>query len=228
MLLEEPGVRESLPPKDGKKAALSGEVFGALINLSGRRRFTSQRIVLYALLGASGREGAVDTARAALNLFRDAHTALVHGNEELPGVFSESLRAAYFGDLQGDQKIRNFIESAERTIEAIEAKSPRVSVLLDELVDSATPLLAVANQLTQIYEEESKRHAIAVKRQLLGVMTDIQTISQHAHIVAFNAKIVAARSGSPGREFSVVAIELIAITRRIDELVKAVMRDSIA
>lgn len=228
MLLEEAEVLHSIPRQIEKKTALSGEVFGALINLSGRRRFTSQRVVLYATLASLGHQGGVETARAALDLFRDAHKALVHGDGVLPGVFSESLRAAYFGELQGDRKIRDFIETAERTLEAIEAKSRRVDDLLDALVQSATPLLAVANQLTQIYEEESRRHAVAVKRQLLGIMTDIRTIAQHAHVVSFNAKIVAARAGSAGREFSVVAGELIEITTRIDELMKAALRDSIA
>jgi len=227
MLMEEPGIRQSFARKE-MKSALSGEVFGALINLSGRRRFTSQRIVLYALLASSGRAGAVDTARAALRLFCEAHEALVNGNAELPGVFSDRLRDAYFGDLQGDRNIRNFISIAEQTLEAIEGKSVRVPGLLEELVDSATPLLAVANQLTQIYEEESRQHAMTVKRQLLDIMTDIGSIAEHAHIVAFNAKIVAARAGNAGREFSVVAGELIDITVRIDSLVKAALRDSVA
>ena len=227
MLMEEPEAPKTASSKDAK-AALSGEVFGALINLSGRRRFTSQRIVLYAVLASLGHAGAVDTARAALNLFRDAHNALVHGDRALPGVFSESLREAYFGELQGDRKIRDFTATAERALEAIEANSRGIDALLEELVQSATPLLAVANQLTQIYEEESRRHAVAVKRQLLGIMTDIQTIARHAHIVSFNAKIVAARAGSDGREFAVVASELIEITTHIDQLVKAALRDSVA
>ena len=42
----------SIAPSPAKAGAseLCGEVFGTLINLSGRRRFTSQRVVLYALL----------------------------------------------------------------------------------------------------------------------------------------------------------------------------------
>lgn len=70
---------------------LSGEVFGALINLSGRRRFTSQRLVLYAVLAAQGQEGAADTARDALKLFREAHHALLNGSDALPGIFCPEL-----------------------------------------------------------------------------------------------------------------------------------------
>ena len=43
----------------------AGELFGKSINLSGRRRFTSQRVVLYALLASQGREGALATASPA-------------------------------------------------------------------------------------------------------------------------------------------------------------------
>lgn len=32
----------------------AGELYGKLINLSGRRRFTSQRVVLYAVLASQG------------------------------------------------------------------------------------------------------------------------------------------------------------------------------
>ena len=54
-------------------------------------------------------------------------------------------------------------------------------------------------------------------------------VSAHqAHIVAFNAQIVAARPGASGREFSVVAGELSRITSKIDELVREALRASAA
>src|SRR3954462_919017 len=81
---------------------LSGEVFGALINLSGRRRFTSQRLVLYAVLGARGDVGAVAIAREALGLFRGAHAALIRRSADLPGVFCPELEEVYFGHPGGD------------------------------------------------------------------------------------------------------------------------------
>jgi hypothetical protein len=207
---------------------LSGDVFGALINLSGRRRFTSQRVVLYAVLASMGHEGAVATARETLALFRDAHTALIEGKGALPGIFCNQLRDAYFGPLQGDRVIRNFIGLAESTLDGIVGNARGAPTLLDELVRSATPLLSVLNGLTLVYEEQSKRHAQAQKRQLQEMMGDIKTIARQARMVAFNAQIVAARAGPAGREFAVVASTMTTVTSEIDELVRQALSSSLA
>jgi hypothetical protein len=219
------------PHKRGNPAPapkLSGEVFGALINLSGRRRFTSQRLVLYAVLASLGHENAVAVSRDALKLFSDAHTSLVEGNGQLPGVFCDELEDAYFGSTQGDKQIRDFTMLAERTLDAILADSRQAPALLDQLVQSATPLLAVLNRITQVYEELSKRHAGQVKKQLHGIMGDIESIAKQARMVSFNAQIVAARAGHAGREFAVVAGVLSDITGEIDELVHEALSSSVA
>lgn len=207
---------------------LSGEVFGALINLSGRRRFTSQRLVLYAVLAAQGHENAAAVAREALGLFRGAHTALVKGSDSLPGIFCEELREAYFGRLGGDAQIVHFIDLAERTLNAIEDKLREAPALLAELVRVTTPMLGILNQITSVYEEQSKRHAVLMKKQLRGIMTDIETIAKQAKMVSFNARIVAARAGQAGKEFSVVAGVLSNITSEIDDLVKAALNGAAA
>lgn len=207
---------------------LSGDVFGALINLSGRRRFTSQRVVLYAVLASMGHEGAIATARDTLGLFRDAHLTLVEGKGGLPGIFCGQLRDAYFGTLQGDRVIRQFIELAEQTLAAIVADARGAPALLDELVRSATPLLSVLNGLTLVYEEQSKRHAQTQKRQLQAMMGDIKTIAKQARMVAFNAQIVAARAGMAGKEFAVVAGTMTSITAEIDDLVHEALNGSLS
>ena len=207
---------------------LSGDVFGALINLSGRRRFTSQRVVLYAVLASMGHEGAIQTARETLTQLRDAHLTLVDGKGSLPGIFCGQLRDAYFGTLQGDRIIRQFIDLAESTLAAIVDDARGAPALLDELVRSATPLLSVLNGLTLVYEEQSKRHAQAQKRQLHDMMGEIKTIARQARLVAFNAQIVAARAGPAGKEFSVVASTMTTITAEIDDLVHAALDSSLA
>ena len=221
--MSSPAVIEAMPEQASstpEAAPLSGEVFGALINLSGRRRFTSQRLVLYAVLAAQGQAGACSTAREALALFRSAHSALLKRSGDLPGVFCPELEEVYFGRSGGDARITAFAELAQRTLNAIEDRLKSAPILLAELVQETTPLLAVLNEITAVYEAQSKKHAQLMRHQLRGIMTDIETIAREAKMVAFNARIVAARSGQAGKEFSVVAGVLSSITGEIDELVK--------
>lgn len=207
---------------------LSGEVFATLINLSGRRRFTSQRVVLYAVLAADNNPSGVAVATDALGLFKEAHTALTQGNDQLPGVFSPSLQAAYFGPEQGDKKIQDFIVLAERTLHAIASGWRQAGALLAELIECTTPLLAVLNSITALYEKEARQHASQAKNQLQDVMSEIKAISKQAHMVAFNAQIIAARAGTAGREFSVVASVLSNITTEIDILLETALAKSAA
>lgn len=202
---------------------MSGEVFGALINLSGRRRFTSQRLVLYALLASQGKDGAAATAQEALTLFRNAHRALLDGADGLPGVFCQELQHAYFGAPHGARQIAAFIDLAERALKAIGQGAGAAASLLEELVETTTPTLATLNQITAIYEEQSKLHARLMKKQLRTVITDIETIAKQAKMVAFNARIVAARAGHAGREFAVVAGVLSTITSEIDTMVSTAL-----
>ncbi|MDZ5457081.1 hypothetical protein [Azohydromonas lata] len=76
------------------QAPLSGEVLGKLINLSGRRRFTSQCLVLYAVLAHQGKAGALEISREAPGIFETAHASLVQGGDGLPGLYCEALRSS--------------------------------------------------------------------------------------------------------------------------------------
>ncbi|CAN7591879.1 methyl-accepting chemotaxis protein [Pseudoduganella sp. LjRoot289] len=203
--------------------ALSGEVFGALINLSGGRRFTSQRLVLYAVLAGQGQEGAAAVAREALALFRGAHQTLVHGSDTLPGIFCRELEDVYFGRVGAERQFCDFMDLAERTLAASEREARVDSPLLAQLVEMTTPVLALLNQITAIYQDQSKKHALLMKKQLHGVITEIETIAKQAKMVSFNARIVAARAGFAGREFAVVAGVLSNITGEIDDMVKTAL-----
>jgi hypothetical protein len=216
------------PPVVQPDVKLSGDMFGVLINLSGRRRFTSQRVVLYSVLASIGHDGADQTARETLAAFKDAHITLVQGKQGVPGIFCQQLHDAYFGTLRGDRMIRDFIALAENTLDAIAAVSRRAPALLDELVRSATPLLSVLNALTLVYEEQSKRHALQQRRQMQELMGDIKTIARQARMVAFNAQVVAARAGHVGREFAVVASTMSDVTGEIDELVQSALAGALA
>jgi len=205
-------------------APLSGETFATYINLSGRRRFTSQRVVLYALLACSKDPAAIGVAKEALGLFSGAHSQLIKGGNGVPLFMSPALHEAYYGAAKGNEKIVDYIKLAERVFAGIEAGwKHQTDVLMDELIGSTTPLLAVLNTLTSLYETEARNHAKEMERQLLGAMEEIKTISKHAQIVALNARIVAACAGKAGLEFSVVANELIGITSEIETVLQSAM-----
>lgn len=217
---------------DARKAGAApketaGEVFGKLINLSGRRRFTSQRLVLFAVLALQGREGALATARDALATFHEAHRSLTEG-ELSPAALGGELEQAYFGADRADERIAGFITLARRALDAIAAEARSAPGLLEELVESVTPLLAVLNRLTQLYEDLARRQAAAARKQLTAVMGDIETIAKHARIVSFNAQVVAARAGVSGREFAVVSGEMTQITGKLDGLVREAVRSAVA
>ena len=203
---------------------LPGEVFGKLINLSGRRRFTSQRLVLYAVLAAQGKSDGVAVARSALTLFDNAHASLLQKKDGLPGVFCEALRQAYFGALQGDARIRAFSLLAQRTLDAIEGRRRQAAALLEQLIELTTPLLDALNAITAVYEEEARRHALLLEKRRRAVMNDIDCIAREARMVAFNAQVIAARAGEAGREFAVVGGRLSDITGQIDALVRQAMQ----
>ncbi|RZL38692.1 MAG: methyl-accepting chemotaxis protein [Rubrivivax sp.] len=205
----------------------AGELFGKLINLSGRRRFTSQRVVLYAVLASQGREGALATAREALATFSDAHRALLVG-DMAPAALGGELQQAYFGADRADERITAFIALAQRALDVIDTHAFNAPSLLEALVEAATPLLATLNRLTQIYEDLARQQAASARKQLTAVMGDIEQIAKHARIVSFNAQVVAARAGTSGREFAVVSGELTQITGKLDGLVREAVRSAVA
>jgi len=217
-------IDRSTTASTARQPAPSGELFATYINLSGRRRFTSQRVVLYAVLAARQTPQAAEVAQDALKLFCDAHATLLKGVTGAPGQVSPALHEAYFGKPQGNKVIMDFIGLAERVLHAIEAQwRHQLPVLLDELVQSTTPLLATLNSITAIYEQEARNHAKQVESHLHGAIDEIKTLSKQAQVVAINARIVAARAGSAGREFALVASELISITSDIETILQTAM-----
>lgn len=223
-MLDQASITAPTPAVHDEKTRLSTDLFGALINLSGRRRFTSQRVVLYAVLASMGHDGAIGTARETLAQLREAHHTLMHGKGQLPGIFCGQLHDAYYGALQGDRIIGDFIGLAERTVDAIADDARGAPALLDELVRSATPLLSVLNGLTLVYEEQSMRHAQAEQRRIRHTMGQMKSVARHARKIALHAQIVATRAGAAGKEFAIAASSMAGVTAEIDDLIESALR----
>ena len=206
--------------------AVSGPVIGELINLSGRQRMLSQRIVLHALLAALGDAAALAVLKSCLASFAQAHAELVHGNERLPGVFSEALREVYFGKGRADERIRQFVAQAERAALSIAAGGDDRQSQVDGLVAQATPLLELLQEITLAYQHEMRGVEAAATKRQVDIAERLGNISMQANIVALNARISAARAGKFGREFAVITTVLADIIKEMDELIQSVVDTS--
>lgn len=206
---------------------VSGEIVGELINLAGRQRMLSQRIVLHVLLSIRGEAAALTVARTCLATFAQAHAQLVDGSDHLPGAFSQALRDLYFGSQRADERIRGFMKVAADAIEAVERNSGPVCVHRDaaigRLTAEASPLLDLLQDITQAYQGEMQCVEEAGRRRQMAVIHELTAISMRANIVALNARVAAARAGQFGREFAVITAELAHVIGEMDSLVQSVV-----
>ncbi|WP_261939889.1 methyl-accepting chemotaxis protein [Pandoraea sp. NE5] len=205
------------------EAEVSAETLGTLINLSGRQRMLSQRIILQLLLASRGDTAALDIARQCLSMFESAHSDLATGNERFPGAFSSALQQLYFGSPRADARIRDFIAQVSAAIDAPLADTHRQASSLDALVAQATPLLDLLQTVTQAYQEEMHRCEVAVRKRQTDLVERLSGISMQANIVALNARISAARAGEHGREFAVITQVLADIIKEMDQLIRNVV-----
>ena len=204
---------------------VSGQMIGELINLAGRQRMLSQRIVLHVLLASQGSDAALPVARDCLETFRRAHADLVDGNDRLPGAFSDALNTLYFGHHKADERIRQFIDDARGVIEMCSSArtAERSDAATNALVGQATPLLELLQQITLAYQNEMNGIELAAARRNAELAEQLGHISMQANIVAINARISAGRAGPYGREFSVVTSLLSDIVKEMDRMIHTVL-----
>ncbi|WP_087754693.1 type IV pili methyl-accepting chemotaxis transducer N-terminal domain-containing protein [Paraburkholderia caledonica] len=217
---------ERLPPQ----VDVSSEVLSSLINMAGRQRMLSQRIVFKAMLALRRSDGALAIAQETLRTFADSHAALVQGRDGLPGLFSPALREAFHGSGNGsssvhvEKRITNFIALAHAALDAIAREASNAESALEVLIASADPLLGDLHGVTAVYEQESRRIARAQKKEQQQLIDRIKSIAKEAHIVSFNGQIVASRTNVTGREFAVVAGVMTSITKELEAVVSAFVK----
>jgi hypothetical protein len=204
--------------------AIGPELWSTLINLAGRQRMLSQRIVLMALLGDRGDTAARSAAQEALQQFVAAHGRLARGGDGLPPpppAVQQVLAGAPPGSDGADAAVRAFIALAEQSLRT-EVALARPA--LGQLIERATPMLALLNRLTQLYESLAREAVKQAQQRQAGLIGRIERIASEARVISLNARIAAARAGEQGREFGVVASRLVDVSAEIEALSREAMR----
>ena len=149
------------------------ETSAAIVNYSGKRRYTSQRAALYAqqlVLGTSAEERARARREMLVSIttMEAAHHGLLHGNAalRLPGHPSAAITALYFsGPRPLDQLVREYIARV-RALAGIpdEALSPDHPDLRWIVATAPGELLDALDNLVQMYQRESETEIVRIQR----------------------------------------------------------------
>jgi hypothetical protein len=170
-----------------------------LINLAGRQRMLSQRVVLHTVLAAQGDLAALTVAQEALDLFRFSHARL---------LAAPVLHDALHGERGAHRPASAFMLLAEETLSAIAHTQHGMARMVSSLVARAGPVLGVLNDLTQTCETLSRgelrtqqEQQAALREQMCLLAEALQHASAVGDVAALPALAEQLRqlAGSPAQ-----------------------------
>lgn len=188
----------------------------SLVNLAARQRMLSQRMILQTVLAADGKDGMLAAAQQSFQTFCDSHKHLLATAGQMEPDQARLVRDTYSGAQGVGPTIERFMQLMRRTLDQVAQASPRVQQSVDELVSCTDTVLAALNTATTTFDGIAKTKEDLLMRELVTIVTDIQSVAREAKVVSFNAQVLAARAGDQGRGFAVVANVLAGITQNID------------
>jgi len=192
----------------------------SLVNLAARQRMLSQRMILQTVLAAQGDGARLTAAQRSLQMFSESQQHLQQTGAQLEPAGARKIRDTYEGPQGVGPAVQAFIALMQTALRQIETGAARQAETLAELVAQTDGILAALNTATTAFDEVARARSNALMNELTGIVGDIQNVAKEARVVSFNAQVVAARAGSHGREFAVVANVLSDITSEIDALTR--------
>jgi methyl-accepting chemotaxis protein len=210
-----PSFLSSSPARPAPVRAAAANESMSLVNLAARQRMLSQRMILQAVLAASGSGNHLQAAQKTFQLFADSQLQLRATATEFDAASAQLVRDTYQGPNGVGPAIEQFMQQMHTTLQCIsDGVSHKPS--LNALVASTDSVLDALNTATTTFDNISKGKSTLLMKELSGIVSDIQTVAREAKVVSFNAQVMAARAGQHGREFAVVANVLSGITVEID------------
>jgi len=190
----------------------------SIVNIAARQRMLSQRMVLQTVLATRGSALHLQAARTSLALFNASQARLLETHRHLDEAGASLIRRTYAAPDGVGTTIESFARQVGTTLDLAERQSPRTEEALALLVEGTDAVLDALNRATTAFDQLARTQSDAMMKELTGIVASIQTVAREAKVVSFNAQVMAARAGTHGREFAVVANVLSGITNEIDGL----------
>lgn len=192
----------------------------SVINLAARQRMLSQRLTLQIVLAAQCIAGQQAAAEKTLAVFRESENVLTQTARLAKGIAGDTLQDVYFGSGRVEHTVSAFIHQAEEALAQVNTQGSGAKHALQRLVDQVDTVLNALNQATSAFDRIGSDKEAGIMRELKDIVGNIQSVAREAKIVSFNAQVIAARAGTVGREFAVVANTLADISQQVDTLAR--------
>lgn len=212
------------------------DILSQLINISGRQRMLSQRIVLLIQLYVqNGDQTTLKSLYDAIKLFDTSHKQLTEGDLEvpLPGVFSERLENIFYGEeIKAHSIIDSFINDVKKIFNDLKNdKSVSDDQMKNLLFFSTSELLTLLNDITTAYELEAKEAAEKMQAQieakqheLATILHSISLVSKKANQISVYTHVVATRleqaQAQESKDIEAVATQIEHLAEDMSKLIK--------
>lgn len=192
----------------------------SLMNVAARQRMLSQRLTLQIVLAARGDPSQLAAAEQTLALFMGSQTQLVQTARSMDNGDGKLLRETYFEPGNVARTVDTFIRHAQDALQHARSSHTGSNAALERMVGSVDGVLQALNTATSAFDQISAAKEASIMKELKGIVGDIQSVAREAKVVSFNAQVIAARAGTVGKEFAVVANTLANISTEVDTLAK--------
>lgn len=202
-----------------------------LINLAGRQRMLSQRLVLHLCMAARKHKGSLKKATEAYEAFCRNNQYLRSIPLKLPAT--SPLTQVFQDNQHASALIDRFIQQAQEALQSFDGTDTVTQERhLVPLLDQESQLLDALEHLTNTFQKEVHLIQTAIREQLendkaelIEMLERVSQASLQFTLVSLNARVLAAKQDQGRHQaFTVVAQQMTELACHINDVIKQVLQ----